>query len=48
MLGVYKLEGDTLKVCMGGFGKKRPTEFKAKADSKQSMYVLKREMKKDK
>jgi len=25
------LEGDTLKICFGEFGKKRPTEFKEKA-----------------
>jgi uncharacterized protein (TIGR03067 family) len=47
MLGIYQLEGDTLQICFDDFGKKRPTEFKAKADSKQANYVLKRE-KKDK
>ena len=48
MLGIYELDGDTLKLCFDGFGKKRPTEFKAKDGSTQSNYVLKREKKKDK
>jgi uncharacterized protein (TIGR03067 family) len=48
MLGIYELNGDTLKLCFNDFGKKRPTEFKAKAGSKQSNFVLKREKKKDK
>jgi uncharacterized protein (TIGR03067 family) len=48
MLGIYQLQGDTLRICFADFGKQRPTEFKAKADSKQVHYVLKREKKQDK
>jgi uncharacterized protein (TIGR03067 family) len=45
MLGIYELDGDTLKICFDEPGKKRPTEFKAKANSKQSSFVLQREKK---
>jgi uncharacterized protein (TIGR03067 family) len=37
--GIYALEGDSLKICLG---EKRPSEFTAKAGSGQVMYVLKR------
>src|SRR5262249_44389337 len=29
MLGIYEINGDTLKVCFDAQGKKRPTEFKS-------------------
>src|SRR5262245_42344742 len=29
MLGIYEIDGDTLKVCFDPQGKKRPTEFKS-------------------
>jgi uncharacterized protein (TIGR03067 family) len=48
MLGIYELDGDTLKLCFDEFGKKRPIEFKAQSGSKQSNFVLKREKQKGK
>jgi uncharacterized protein (TIGR03067 family) len=46
MLGIYELEGDTLKVCFDPKGKKRPTELKTAPDSGHFMGVLKRAEKK--
>lgn len=41
--GIYAFEGDdTLKVCNGGPGKERPTEFKAGDDESPQLFVLKR------
>ena len=40
--GIYSFEGDSLKICFGGAGR-RPKEFTAKAGSGQAMFVLKRQ-----
>jgi uncharacterized protein (TIGR03067 family) len=42
-LGIYELEGDTYKVCLGMPGKPRPKAFVAKAGSGHVLEVLKRE-----
>jgi uncharacterized protein (TIGR03067 family) len=42
MLGIYELDGDTLKVCFDPEGKKRPTEFKSAAGSQNFVNVHKR------
>jgi uncharacterized protein (TIGR03067 family) len=41
--GIYDLEGDTYKVCIGLTGKPRPTEFASKPGSGHVLEVLKRE-----
>ncbi len=41
-LGIYELDGDTLKVCYNHPDKERPTAFSTKADSEEVLYVLKR------
>jgi uncharacterized protein (TIGR03067 family) len=43
LLGIYELEGDTYKVCLGMPGKPRPKAFAAKAGSGHVLEVLKRE-----
>jgi uncharacterized protein (TIGR03067 family) len=42
MLGIYEIDGDTLKVCFDPEGKKRPTEFKSAAGSNYFFNVHKR------
>jgi uncharacterized protein (TIGR03067 family) len=42
LLGIYEIDGDTLKVCFDLEGKKRPTEFKSAAGSQIFVAVHKR------
>jgi len=42
MLGIYEIDGDTLKVCFDAQGKKRPTEFKSAPGSENFVNVHKR------
>jgi uncharacterized protein (TIGR03067 family) len=44
-LGIYELEGDTVKFCFAAPGKERPTEFSAKEGSEQTLSVWKRDKK---
>ena len=46
MLGIYAVEGDTIKACFDPQGKKRPTEFKSAAGSGNMLAVIKRADKK--
>jgi uncharacterized protein (TIGR03067 family) len=42
MLGIYEIDGDTLRVCFDEAGKKRPTEFRSAAGSETFVNVHKR------
>lgn len=42
-LGIYSLEGDTLKICRADAGKERPKDFTTKADSARMLFVLQRD-----
>lgn len=42
MLGIYEIDGDTLKVCFDFGGKQRPTEFKSPPGSQTFYNVHKR------
>jgi uncharacterized protein (TIGR03067 family) len=42
MLGIYEIDGDTLKACFDPQGKKRPTEFKSPPGSQNFVNVHKR------
>ena len=42
MLGIYEIDGDTLKACFDPQGKKRPTEFKSAPGSQNFLNVHKR------
>src|SRR5262249_26183745 len=42
MLGIYEIDGDTLKVCFDREGKKRPTEFKSPPGSQNFFNAHKR------
>jgi uncharacterized protein (TIGR03067 family) len=41
-LGIYALEGDTLKICRDDAGKPRPKEFATRPDTGLIVFVLKR------
>jgi uncharacterized protein (TIGR03067 family) len=46
LLGIYEIDGDTMRVCFAGAGKGRPKDFECKAGSGHTLTVWKREKKK--
>jgi uncharacterized protein (TIGR03067 family) len=44
-LGIYELEGDTVKFCFAAPGQVRPTDFTAKKGSQRTLSVWKRDKK---
>lgn len=42
MLGIYEIDGETMKACFDSQGKKRPTEFKSEPGSATFVNVHKR------
>jgi uncharacterized protein (TIGR03067 family) len=42
LLGIYELDGDTLKICWGKEGGERPQEFQTKAGTEDWLWILKR------
>jgi hypothetical protein len=40
--GIYKLEGTTLLICQGPDGKDRPSEFAARAEGDDELFVFRR------
>jgi len=45
LLGIYEIEGDTIKTCYAPLGKDRPTEFSSKKGSEYTLTVWEREKK---
>jgi uncharacterized protein (TIGR03067 family) len=43
--GIYQLEGDTMKLCLGRPGTARPKEFASKEGSEATLMIFKREKK---
>jgi uncharacterized protein (TIGR03067 family) len=42
MRGIYELEGDHLRICIGSGGDERPKEFKTAAENDLSLMLLRR------
>ena len=42
LLGIYEIKGDTLTICLGSPGDKRPSEFESRAKSGRFLMTLKR------
>jgi uncharacterized protein (TIGR03067 family) len=45
VLGIYEVDGDTLKICFGGPGKDRPKKMESEKGSGLLLVVLKRQKK---